>query len=535
MIHRRDILPRPAAIAALLLAAVLAPARPARATDISAGLMAGEPTYRELRLAADLGLLRGPLPGRQPLSRAEAFRLLRPVALDLVGGGPDSAAVVRRLGPATAYRLERAARYLSPWDDFWAKDEYPITLWGWMAKRRALDFSEIEDGKSTPHELGYGYDYRQGLAGEWDHAFFVEAEGFALDVYGRLRWDANALTYRPLTLTLRTGWRNVRAVLGREPLSWGPAVHGNLLLTTNALPLDQLRLETESPFALPGPLARAGRFTASAFLAHLDDPHRHDYPSPWLTGTRLTWSPARWLLFGVSRTVLLGGEGNRFIVTPASVWDVVTGSDENRVGGDRRNDTDQIASVDWSVYLWPLLRPVPVLDGGRLYGEYGGEDSPQSGPLPSAPGHTYGLELVAGGVLVRAEASNAIDDKNLWYWHVVYTDGYTYRDRVLGHPMGGDSRAQSYDLEVPVGRWGLVTAGMTREEHGFNAEAGVPPYAATKPVPHGVQDTWRLAVEKYLGSFPGAIRVEGRALRTWGDRDRLGPLEKWGVTVEWRR
>ena len=52
--------------------------RAAAAADIAAGVRAGDPTYRELRIAAALGLLDGPLHGREPLSRAEVFRLLRP-------------------------------------------------------------------------------------------------------------------------------------------------------------------------------------------------------------------------------------------------------------------------------------------------------------------------------------------------------------------------------------------------------------------------------------------------------------------------
>ncbi len=503
-----------------------------RAADIAVGVRAGDPTYRELRLAADLGLLDGPLTARRPLSRADVFRLLRPGAERLASGrplpGPGTV-------PSVRYRMDRLRWEICPWDEFWARGEYPVSLWGWLVKSAVLEGSDIRRGSSAPHDLDQGTDRTEGVAGTLESRFFVEAEGFAIDYDARIRSDRFGTTWRPLTFTLRSGWRNLRVVAGREPLSWGPGVHGNLLLTTNAEPLNQLRLESDSPFALPGPFRDLGRFTVTWFAAHLDDPHRHDAPSPWLTGSRATWSPARWFDLGISRTVLLGGHGHGFIVTPGSLFDVLTGTNENRRGGDRRNDTDQLGSVDWNLYLWPALRPLPLLDGGRLYGEYGGEDSPQSGPLPSTPGHTYGIELVARGVLVRAEASNAIDDSNLWYWHYLYTDGYTLRGRVIGHPMGGDSRAQSYDLEVPVGEWGLVTAGMERQEHGFRARPGIPPIDAVQPVPHGVQDTFSLALEKYLGPFPGAIRVEGRALREWGDPGRLGPLENWGVTVEWRR
>jgi hypothetical protein len=507
--------------------------RPAAAADIAAGVRAGDPSYRELRIAAALGLLDGPLHGREPLSRAEVYRLLRP-AVTVAG---DTAFVRadpwRGLTEATAYRLDRLRREICPWDDFWERPEYPVTFGGSLAGRLAVNASDVARGDRAPDYLDYGYARRQGIEAERDGRLYLEAEGFALDAYGRLRVDADALTYRPLVLGLRTGWRNLRLFVGREPMAWSTGVHGSLLLTTNARPLDQVRLESDAPFALPGPLRGAGRFTASVFLSRLRDDKRTDAPNPALTGTRVTWSPARWLVLGGSRTVLLGGEGHEFAVTPRSVWNVLTVGHENRFGDDVTNDTDQLASVDWSVYLWPVLRPVPLLDGGRLYGEYGGEDSPQSGPLPSAVGRLYGIELVSHGVLVRAEASANIDDRNLWYWHRIYTGGYTYRGVVIGHPMGGDSRAQSYDLEVPLARWGLVTLTMERQEHGFRALPGEP--GAALPVPHGVQDTFKLGVEKYLGTFPGALRVELRAMREFGDLDRLGPLERWGATVEWRR
>ncbi len=506
---------------------------PAGATDISAGVMAGDPSYRELRLAADLGLLAGPYPGGQPISRAEAFRLLRPLALELQQG--TAVDPTRGVTPALARRLDRFRLEICPWEDFWEKGEYPVTLWAWFPRRVALNGSEVERGRIAPDYLGYGYDHRQGATAEVDNTLFVEGVGFAVQEYGRLRFDAGALSYRPLVLSLRTGWKNFRVIYGREPLTWGPGVHGNLLLTTNARPLDQLRLESDSPFPLPGPLRGIGRFTAAAFISHLGDNRRVDAPDPWLTGVRFTWSPARWLLLGANRTVLLGGKGHPFIITPRSFWEVLWATHEHGVG-DSRNDADQIASVDWSLYLWPVLRPLPLLDGGRIYGEYGGEDSRQKGPFPAVPGHTYGIELVAGGgVLVRAEAAANLDDKNLWYWHTVYRDGYTYRGRVIGHPMGGDSRAQSYDLEVPLGSWGLAVASMERQEHGFRARPGIPPIDAAPPIPHGVQDTFKLAVEHYVGPFPGGIRLEGRVLREWGAPGRLGSLEKWGVTLSWWR
>jgi hypothetical protein len=326
-------------------------------------------------------------------------------------------------------------------------------------------------------------------------------------------------------------------VVGREPVRWGPNNYGALLLSENARPLDQVRLESDAPFRLPGAFRELGEFSAALLAGRLDDPDRQDVANPYLTGVRGTWAPTRWFVLGATRTVMLGGEGNEFVITPGFIWDLILASHENDLGG-RQNDTDQKAMLEANLYLWPLFRPLPFLDGGRFWYELGGEDSPQTGEIfPAANGSTYGIEFVAHGVVLRGEFTALRDDRNLWYEHRVYTDGYTYRGRVMGHPAGGDSRAQSYGLDVPLGTWGLATATWERQELGFYANPGIPPTLSRPPILHGVQDILKLGLEAYVdrGPVAGTLIAEVRALRTFGDEERLGPLEQWGITLAWRR
>ncbi|NNF06700.1 MAG: hypothetical protein HKN21_08065, partial [Candidatus Eisenbacteria bacterium] len=479
--------------------------------EVSALIPAGDPIYRELQLADLLGLLSEPLRGEQPISRERAFHLMMPFGEGL---GVDTGLLPIEADPSSgltrpvAKRLERARSWINPYDVFWGRGEYPCTFAFNPRKIVRFEGSQIKRGLDAPHYLDYGENRSEGLALVRDGEFFVEAEGFALRGDWRMRFDRHALTYRPLSLHVSTQFRNFRATLGRLPLAWGPERHGGLVISTNARPLDQLLLQSDRPFTLFG-AESLGDFTAKMFLGKLDDPYRNDAVSPWLVGARFTYAPRKWLVLGASRTSMLGGEGNDFIITPGSVIDLILAKNENRVGGDQTNNTDHKATVDWSLYLYPLLRSLPLLDGGRLYGQYGGEDSPQEGPLPSATGHTYGIELVAKGVLLRAEASNVRDDRNLWYWHNIYTDGYTYRGRVMGHPMGQDSRAEGYLVSAPLGEWGLVTASMERQEHGFYAELNTPPSGSTSPIPYGVQDTFTLRVEKFMDGQLGTLGIEG--------------------------
>ncbi|NNF08094.1 MAG: hypothetical protein HKN21_15125, partial [Candidatus Eisenbacteria bacterium] len=55
------------------------------------------------------------------------------------------------------------------------------------------------------------------------------------------------------------------------------------------------------------------------------------------------------------------------------------------------------------------------------------------------------------------------------------------------------------------------------------------------PIPYGVQDTFTLRVEKFMDGQLGTLGIEGRILREFGDLERLGPLEDYGVSLVWQR
>ncbi len=502
--------------------------RSALATDISVGVRSHDPTYRELRLAANLGLLDGPLPGQTPLSRAEVFRLLYPT-VSITDAEPE-----RGVTRTVAYRMARLRWSLSGRES-WKNAVYSPSHGMSFFRRTELTYSDLERGSRADRPLENGTDWRQGFLFTNDAWVFAERSWLAVDVYGVFRADADAATLRFTNLAVRSGWKNLRIIVGREPMDWGPETRGGLLLSNNAVPFDQVRIESDSPFSFFSQSWLT--FSASVFAGRLDDPNRADYPNPNLTGMRLTWQPTRWFVLGGTRTVLFGGEGNAYVWTFGSVLDLLLGRNENRNTADGTlNDTDQKGSVDWTIYLWPLLRHVPWVKGGSFYGHYGGEDSPQGGsPLPSAPARTYGLELVAGGSLLRIEGSNTTDDHNLWYWHKIYTDGYTTQGRVMGHPMGGDRKSYSVSLEVPVKLVGLALAGWERTEGGFFANPGEIPSTSVPPILYATTDAFRVGFEKNWGPFPGVWRAEVRLLTESGDLERNGVVEDWGITVGWRR
>jgi hypothetical protein len=491
---------------------------------IATSQRAGDVVYRELRLAAALGTLAAPLPGHEPLSRAEIRRLT---------AGDEDERLPEHASRGVALRIERLFEGTRPWARF--DTEGPFVFTAIPDLRVETGLSDVHRDEIAPEPLDHGSRRSEGAGYEHDASVTLETSRFSLNVEGRLRIDRDDADFRALVLTAQTEWRNVRFVIGREPLSWGPGVHGNFLLSTNARPLDQLRIESGRPFRLPGFARRWGDFHLGTFVARLDDPDRSDAPNPWFLGNRLAFIPARWFVFGVTRTAMFAGEGLDFDVTPRTISKLFFALDENRSGSNRRNNSDQKLTFDLSVYLWPIAGRIPGLEGGRVYVEHGGDDGLRGfPPLPSSTATSAGIELVSRGVLFRWEGATNVDDTNLWYTHFLYREGYTHRGRVMGHPMGGDSEAHFVDLEVPVQTFGLLTLGWEWEKHGFRAHPGVPPRQAEEPVPSVTRQTFRAALEKYWGQFPGSLRLEARVRRERGEVRVFGPIERSGLSLSWR-
>lgn len=513
------------AVAAILLALAAVPyfAASAAAADISVSIRPDDPLHRELRLAGALGLLAEPLRGHAPISRAEAFRLFAPLA---AGVTRESGMVPVPLDPArgvtrsVSARLTAARDGLVPWDLFWEDRVYPTDFGLRLLERVALTAADVEGGLAAPADGDHGEALTEGAALVRDGSFFLEGEGLAIASAWRLRIDRRAATYRPLVLTARTGWRNLRVGVGREPLAWGPGPRGGFLLTANARPLDMLRIESEAPFRLPGPLRGAGSWTAATFLGRVRDDARADAPDPWLNGMRLTCSPSRWLVLGASRTTMLGGEGRRFALTPRTALDLLFA--RNADGEDGGNTVDHKLSVDASVALWPIARPLPLLDGGRVYGEYAGEGSPRGGAF-SVPARRLGVELVGHGVLVRVELADVTHGGAVWYRDDAYPDGYTARGRELGHPMGPAARSTGCELEAPLGVWGLATARWERRRRERLGEAG--DRSATRDF---------VAVGIETRARGGTIRLEAGSVRGSGALELWEPREEWSAGIVWR-
>lgn len=213
---------------------------------------------------------------------------------------------------------------------------------------------------------------------------------------------------------------------GRDSLWWGPGHHGSILMSNNAAPLTMIKVTNPQPMELPWILKALGPFRAEWFLTDLGDDRI--LPDTKLTGVRVNFRPHPLFELGISRVIMFGGQG----VPSVDLFDYL----KMFTIGKEQATNNQIAGLDGSALI--PLPDNPLLRSFKVYGDAAGED--EAGGLPAKWSYLLGLQLSdilrTGRTDLRFEYTNT---NRVLYLHTIYTSGYTYEDRVLGHHVGPDA------------------------------------------------------------------------------------------------
>jgi hypothetical protein len=234
-------------------------------------------------------------------------------------------------------------------------------------------------------------------------------------------------------------------------------------MSNNVEPFTMIKITNPQPILLPWILRNLGLFRAEWFLTELED--SRDVPEAKLSGVRFNFKPHPAVELGISRVAMFGGRGmprvdlNDYF----KIFLARTEQDEN----------NQLAGFDASLLL-PVETVLP-LRSIKIYADAGGED--EAGGFPSKWGELIGLQLNDIGKTGRTDlrieyADNQVSGKSgLFYNHSVYTSGYSYEGRVIGHHMGADSRDVSVELSHYLTEEMLVGLAYDRQTHFFPADA----------------------------------------------------------------
>jgi hypothetical protein len=278
-----------------------------------------------------------------------------------------------------------------------------------------------------------------------------------------VRFDGSDITVR---------WGNWLFSANQMDRWWGPGYDGNLILSSNARPMPAVSLDRIRSLPVDVPVLRwLGPWRFSAFVG-MQQRHRPDLDDSVFLGMRLSFKPARWMEFGLSRTAQFCGEGRPCDL--ATFGRMVIGQDNaGRRGLDDPADEpgNQLAGFD--LRLVSPLRQLPV----AVHAQVIGEDYSDTG-LPIRYLTQFGAQTWAtldSGTVFRASIEHAdtssrtyklwqTEDPQPWfnydyaYRHHIFFAGYRYRGRTIGHTTDADAETTSILLSLTAAdgqRWAL--------------------------------------------------------------------------------
>lgn len=399
-----------------------------------------EDAYNLLYLLEAEGVIKSGLLTTKPLSRKEVARLILE-AEESKPKDPFIVEVIKYLKKRFSPEI-KALRYIKPVDMAYARFIY--------SDRDAPELSYNNEG-DTYRE---GINVRLGLSGraeyEWISVFANPEMGYSDDKEG--------IKLRKAYVVF--GFLGLELELGKDSEWWGPGYHGAILMSNNASSRRMVKLTNPKPSRLPFILKYLGPFRFTLFASRLEK--ERDFSEPYLWGLRFNFKPIPYLEVGLQRTAILGGEGRS---ESLKTWrNSLTGKGENEVGVEAG---DQRAGGDIKITLPFNAQPL------QLYAEAAGED--EAGGLPSKLAYLGGLYLPRilsiESVGFRAEyaVTHVKGSPDVWYNHNIYTSGYTYKSKTIGHHMGGDSEdiflEMNYRMQVIRSR---VYVSYDRERHNLS-------------------------------------------------------------------
>jgi hypothetical protein len=447
-------------VAALALAGVAAgPVTAADRSDIPLKNWGGFSLYRDavyddLERLVTAGLADRTILNTKPLSRTEGARAvaraITAIRADTAGvynNRQDLEAVLDRL--MDEFRTELAALGVKmPADRTTASPGVVTFLPMDRAQVRAgyasRDLSFVNSqGMRFQRGANAGFTFESRMQiGDWV-TFYLQPELHLNEEFGAARL---ATGYVKLTAF------NVELLAGRQSLWWGPGLHGSLIMSNNAPPLDHVRIGSAEPFLLPLIGDWIGPTKILAFFAKLEEDR--DIPRPDMAGLRGTISPFSFLELGASYVNMFGGDQSPRLRGVGDYFRVLfdpVASDQDSVANQRfRNNA--LFALDADLRIANAQRFFIPANDARIYGEFGWDDTCCSSsfiPLRAATSYLFGVHLLGlfgdENLDWRFEyaTSNALS-----YTHNQFYRGYWTRGEVISHAMGTDG----YDVFTRASR-----------------------------------------------------------------------------------
>lgn len=313
------------------------------------------------------------------------------------------------------------------------------------------------DAVANPYAYArYGWPAIQGtIASVAPTAFWAPASALAVAVQPLASltpvreggWTSERLVHRGYA---RGVFHNFALQVGPEGARWGQSPTGSMFLSGHAPPIPAMWLATDTAIVLPWLFRLAGPFRMTAMLGDLGA--SQNPPHARLAAWQASIQPWSRFELGVAVAAQTGGNGAppaTFLERLVDLFPIIDALapqhadlqfSNKLAGGNLRLRIPELSGLDVYYEL-----QIDDFDGRRLRSSFVDD-----------AGHLLGarLPLLVGDdqITVRVEFHRT---SLRLYEHAQFRSGYTYRERIIGNPLGPNARGGYINLGY---RWTPVTA-----------------------------------------------------------------------------
>jgi hypothetical protein len=402
--------------------------------------------YHDIDLLISHGLVKDVIIGQRPYSRLEVARIIS-CARNSLGEKPSTS---KKIG-----KFLYLNRLLTHYEKEYEAEILDLREGLSLEPLQRLEFNLLGNSsrpRLIPQNNGQGdidadiisFDkYRQGLKFADGANYFISTKHnlylnryFAFTAEPRFEFDSERSKARIHRLYAKGGWRNIELEVGRDNILWGQSEFGGVMLSSNARPLDMVKISNSFPWRAPWVFQYLGPMKWTFFVSNLG-PER-DFPYSYFYGLKWSLKPSQYFELGLSHTLITGGGGAPNVKWWESVAELLPFHKwgRNMAYGDVGNNA--WGFFDFRITIPPLRNSVIYYDGyieDSIARAFGFPDN-----LLNQMGFVvgwYSPRLTDSGSLgLRFEYHHTAP---LTYRHGTWVSGYTLNRTIMGDALGPDA------------------------------------------------------------------------------------------------
>ena len=253
-------------------------------------------------------------------------------------------------------------------------------------------------------------------------------------------------------------WGNWVFYGGTLPQWWGGGWDGGLFVSTNARPFARIGLQRLNPKPFETPwLSWLGHWNIHLSAGRLSD-DRDDFETPWVVETRITLSPIRGLDLGVSRTIQICGKGRPcdlgtlrravFAFNNADNTGIRESDPSNQIFGMDARFARRIGDVNFATFVEVIAEDTADVLPTKWSADLGFTLNGYWAAQELRWGFRFEASDTEAGNLFGLEVNEQGTRPNVTFNSFIFTDGFSFKERTIGHTLDTDSRLLTAEVNA---------------------------------------------------------------------------------------